>query len=117
VPVSEAENIPADAEKCVHGRIWRQFWRLFGGRFPAKPFGASFSAARQISNPIPRNMLIRVGSAHRTKQLRLRHAVPPIFHPLPPADGSPILGFAGLWDTYRDPETGEEQASATMIVC
>jgi putative SOS response-associated peptidase YedK len=33
------------------------------------------------------------------------------------ADGSPILGFAGLWDTYRGPETGEEQASATMIVC
>ena len=31
------------------------------------------------------------------------------------ADGSPVLGFAGLWDRWRDP-TGEEVLSCTIIV-
>ena len=32
------------------------------------------------------------------------------------ADGSPILAFAGLWDRWRDPESGEEVLSCTIIV-
>jgi putative SOS response-associated peptidase YedK len=32
------------------------------------------------------------------------------------ADGSPILAFAGLWDSWRDPETGDEVLSCTIIV-
>ena len=32
------------------------------------------------------------------------------------ADGSPLLAFAGLWDRWRNPETGEEVLSCTMIV-
>jgi hypothetical protein len=33
------------------------------------------------------------------------------------ADGSPILGFAGVWDRWRDPSTGEDILSCTIIVC
>jgi len=33
------------------------------------------------------------------------------------ANGSPILGFAGLWDRWRDPVSTEEVLSATIIVC
>ena len=33
------------------------------------------------------------------------------------ADGSPILAFAGLWDRWRNPATGEEVLSCTIIVC
>src|SRR3954454_13479609 len=33
------------------------------------------------------------------------------------ADGSPILAFAGLWDRWHDPESGEEVLSCTIIVC
>jgi putative SOS response-associated peptidase YedK len=33
------------------------------------------------------------------------------------ADGSPILAFAGLWEPWRDPETGEDMLSATILVC
>jgi putative SOS response-associated peptidase YedK len=32
------------------------------------------------------------------------------------ADGSPVLAFAGLWDRWRDPASGEEVLSATIIV-
>jgi putative SOS response-associated peptidase YedK len=32
------------------------------------------------------------------------------------ADGSPILAFAGLWDRWRDPSSGEELLSCTIIV-
>ena len=32
------------------------------------------------------------------------------------ADGSPVLAFAGLWDNWRNPETGEHLLSATVIV-
>ena len=32
------------------------------------------------------------------------------------ADGSPILAFAGLWDRWTDPASGEEVLSATIIV-
>jgi len=32
------------------------------------------------------------------------------------ADGSPVLAFAGLWDRWRDPATGEEILSCTIIV-
>src|SRR6266849_2041745 len=32
------------------------------------------------------------------------------------ADGSPILAFAGLWDRWRDPASGEEVLSCTIIV-
>jgi putative SOS response-associated peptidase YedK len=32
------------------------------------------------------------------------------------ADGSPILAFAGLWDNSRDPVSGEELLSCTIIV-
>jgi putative SOS response-associated peptidase YedK len=32
------------------------------------------------------------------------------------ADGSPILAFAGLWDRWTDPATGEELLSCTIIV-
>jgi len=31
------------------------------------------------------------------------------------ADGG-LLPFAGLWDRWRDPETGEEVLSCTMVV-
>ena len=31
-------------------------------------------------------------------------------------DGSPILAFAGLWDRWTDPASGEEVLSATVIV-
>jgi putative SOS response-associated peptidase YedK len=33
------------------------------------------------------------------------------------ADGSPVLAFAGLWDRWRDPATGDETLSCTIIVC
>ncbi len=32
------------------------------------------------------------------------------------ADGSPILAFAGLWDRWRNPMTGEEVLSCTIVV-
>jgi putative SOS response-associated peptidase YedK len=32
------------------------------------------------------------------------------------ADGSPILAFAGLWDRWRDPGSGEEVLSCAIIV-
>lgn len=32
------------------------------------------------------------------------------------ADGTPVLGFAGLWDRWRDRATGEDVLSATIIV-
>ena len=32
------------------------------------------------------------------------------------ADASPILAFAGLWDKWKDPATGEEVLSCTMVV-
>ncbi len=32
------------------------------------------------------------------------------------ADGSPVLAFAGLWDRWRDPATGEDLLTATIIV-
>lgn len=32
------------------------------------------------------------------------------------ADGAPILGLAGLWDRWKDPATGDEVLSCTMIV-
>ncbi len=32
------------------------------------------------------------------------------------ADGSPILAFAGIWDRWTDPESGDEVLSATIIV-
>jgi putative SOS response-associated peptidase YedK len=32
------------------------------------------------------------------------------------ADGSPILAFAGLWDKWHDPASGEELLSCTIIV-
>ncbi len=32
------------------------------------------------------------------------------------ADGSPILAFAGLWDRWTKPESGDEVLSATIIV-
>ncbi len=32
------------------------------------------------------------------------------------ADGSPVLAFAGLWDKWRDPATGDEVQSCTMVV-
>ena len=32
------------------------------------------------------------------------------------ADGSPILAMAGLWDRWRDPATGEDVLSCTIIV-
>jgi len=32
------------------------------------------------------------------------------------ADGSPILAFAGLWEKWRDPASGEEVLSCTIIV-
>ncbi len=31
-------------------------------------------------------------------------------------DGSPLLAFAGLWDRWRDPATGDDVLSCTMIV-
>jgi putative SOS response-associated peptidase YedK len=33
------------------------------------------------------------------------------------ADGSPVIGFAGLWDRWRDPASGEQILSCTIIVC
>ena len=33
------------------------------------------------------------------------------------ADGSPVLGFAGVWDRWRDPASGDEILSCTIIVC
>lgn len=33
------------------------------------------------------------------------------------ADGAPVLGFAGLWDRWREPAAGEEILSCTIIVC
>ena len=33
------------------------------------------------------------------------------------ADGSPLLAFAGLWDRWLDPATGETVLSCTVIVC
>ena len=33
------------------------------------------------------------------------------------ADGSPVLGFAGVWDHCRDPASGDEILSCTIIVC
>jgi putative SOS response-associated peptidase YedK len=32
------------------------------------------------------------------------------------ADGSPVLAFAGLWDRWRDPQSGDEVLSCTIIV-
>ena len=32
------------------------------------------------------------------------------------ADGPPVLAFAGLWDHWRDPESGDDVLSATIIV-
>jgi putative SOS response-associated peptidase YedK len=32
------------------------------------------------------------------------------------ADGSPILAFAGLWEKWRDPASGEDVLSCTIIV-
>jgi putative SOS response-associated peptidase YedK len=32
------------------------------------------------------------------------------------ADGNPVLAFAGLWDKWRNKETGEEVLSATIVV-
>jgi putative SOS response-associated peptidase YedK len=32
------------------------------------------------------------------------------------ADGSPVLAFAGLWESWRDPATGEAVLSCTLIV-
>src|SRR3954470_23347580 len=32
------------------------------------------------------------------------------------ADGSPLLAFAGLWDRWRDPESGDKVLSCTIIV-
>jgi len=32
------------------------------------------------------------------------------------ADGSPILAFAGLWDKWRNAETGEDALSCTIVV-
>jgi putative SOS response-associated peptidase YedK len=32
------------------------------------------------------------------------------------ADGAPILAFAGLWDRWRDPASGDEILSCTIIV-
>ena len=32
------------------------------------------------------------------------------------ANGSPILAFAGLWERWRDPETGDELLSCTIVV-
>lgn len=32
------------------------------------------------------------------------------------ADGSPVLAFAGLWDRWRDPASGEDLLSCTIIV-
>jgi putative SOS response-associated peptidase YedK len=32
------------------------------------------------------------------------------------ADGAPVLALAGLWDKWRDPTTGSELMSATIIV-
>jgi putative SOS response-associated peptidase YedK len=33
------------------------------------------------------------------------------------ADGSPVMGFAGLWDRWRDRSNGETIQSCTIIVC
>lgn len=31
------------------------------------------------------------------------------------ADGSPLIGFAGIWDRWRNPETGDDLLSATIL--
>ena len=31
-------------------------------------------------------------------------------------DGSPVLAFAGLWERWRDPESGDDVLSATIVV-
>ncbi len=33
------------------------------------------------------------------------------------ADGSPVMGFAGLWERWRDRTAGEDILSCTIIVC
>ena len=33
-----------------------------------------------------------------------------------PADGAPVLTTAGLWDEWRDKQSGEMIRSATMII-
>lgn len=33
------------------------------------------------------------------------------------ASAGGVLSFAGLWERYRDPETGEDRMSATIVVC
>ncbi len=33
------------------------------------------------------------------------------------ADDSPVLGLAGVWDRWRDPASGDEILSCTIIVC
>ncbi len=33
-----------------------------------------------------------------------------------PSDGSPALTIAGLWDEWKNPETGEPLKSCTMII-
>ncbi len=38
-------------------------------------------------------------------------------HMFTAADGSPILGFAGLWDRWREPGSLVDVLSATIIVC
>ncbi len=37
-------------------------------------------------------------------------------HAFTAADGSPVLAFAGLWERWRDPASGEEVLSCTIIV-
>jgi putative SOS response-associated peptidase YedK len=37
-------------------------------------------------------------------------------HMFTAADGSPVLAFAGLWDRWRDPVSGDEILSCTIIV-
>ncbi|MBS0640544.1 MAG: SOS response-associated peptidase family protein, partial [Proteobacteria bacterium] len=37
-------------------------------------------------------------------------------HLFTPADGSPVLALAGLWDRWIDPDNFDEVISATMIV-
>jgi putative SOS response-associated peptidase YedK len=33
------------------------------------------------------------------------------------ADGAPVMGFAGLWERWRDRASGEDIRSCTIIVC
>ncbi|WP_428535531.1 SOS response-associated peptidase [Rhodopila sp.] len=37
-------------------------------------------------------------------------------HLFSPADGSPLLAFAGLWERWRQPDTAEDILSCTIIV-